>query len=157
VTPTLVSALPAMEDAVYAALLAAQADPTNPIGNPKVAVSFGDPGPAMMHEHVWTSPHGATDQTWDLTGLGSQQEEESIELHVGIHVNAGGSDWHAVRDRGHAIAGAVQAIVRRDLTLAGSVWTAEVTRLERQGAWAQEGIVMEFDLTLSATSWLDSP
>lgn len=141
---SLVTAVPAAQDAFAAQLKKRSA-------LRKVAVDVGYPSGGLKLEHIWIS--GVIDdwaQEWSTSGQdGPAGIDESFTLHTLVYVQKSGDSYIVVRDRLVELVAEVQAQLRSDFTLDGTVQLATI--VGGGGGW-DEGLLQK-----ARTALLDIP
>jgi hypothetical protein len=118
----LVTAIPAAQDALAAGLERRDA-------LAKVKIDVGYPAGGLKLEHIWLS--GVIDdwtQEWSTSGDGGPAGiDESFTLHTLVYVQKSGANYTVVRNRVVELIAEVQAQLRSDFTLGGTVQLATIT------------------------------
>ena len=111
--------LPAIQDALYAAIVAQ---------NPGCRVSLGYPLLGTRDEELWVALAGRVEVTEEWTGGCSRSESQEIDVRVWVE-KPGGTP-KSTRDRAFALHAAIEAALATDRTLGGIADYASVTRVE---------------------------
>jgi hypothetical protein len=136
----------AAQDGLFALL---QARP----GLAGVQLVLGTPAD-LRPEAVWIAEESRSEQSFAATTGQAEDREEQIELTVHAVASRGDLELVPVRDRAIALAAEVEAAVRADRTLSGSVWDAEVTGLEISGGIDGDRRIVDVQVQVRARAWL---
>lgn len=118
------SRVAAAEDALLALL---QADGTlAAIAGPPQLFAPSDP----MDEHVWISEDSDETQDVHTTGVVPTRQEDFL-IKVMAFTALTGNDYKAVRDRGVVLVAAIEAVIRTNFTLSGSLFFGDVVGVKR--------------------------
>lgn len=144
----------AAEDGLLAQIIARRALPGSPLAasgtREAVPVRMGDPGGALLSEHVWLGEMVETEERWDTTGDGlNQQREETFDLRVLAAVTWNGDDYDALRARANAIAEELELALMDDQSLGGAVWDSWVRGVRRDSGATDESRGMLYTLTIA--------
>lgn len=126
------STIPAFK-AALATALRARANLAN------VQVSYGAPLPAPADEFVWLAD---VEGEQEAAALGAQKREEIYELTIIVSVIRAGGDQQAVTERAFALASEIEAELRGDGTVGGTVRFAQIAgpfRLEEMASDTHRG------------------
>jgi hypothetical protein len=140
---------PAAEDALLALMLA---DATlQSVGPPQIFTPA-----AMKKEHTWISENSHETQVAVLTAgtPALVQREEDYDIHVIIAVEKLGNDYTAIRDRGVALAAALENLIRNNSTLTGTVFYAEYMGHDRRSGTADRQRWVDFDITIHCNAFV---
>ena len=143
------TAIPAVEDAVLAAVRARASAPGSALAG--VAIDPSEPL-ELQTEHVWIAlADVASSFEPESTGYDAVGSwVETVTVPVRAHVQAEGDDWTALRDRAKALVAEVILAVRADPTLGAAVLDAQVVRLSRRGAAMERAIALLTTVEVSA-------
>lgn len=153
------SSQPAAEDALLALLVTAYAalapDATlGAVGAPKLFAPL-----SWAKQAVWIDENSELVQEASLTAGTADlvQRQEDFDIHVVCAVEKLGDDYKATRDRGAALVGVVEDVVRSNATLTGTVWYAEVVGIERRSGTTERQRWVGHDVTVHCRSFLVGP
>jgi len=122
--------LPAVQDAIHAAIVAQ---------SPDCRVSLGYPLLGTRDEEIWIALAGGVEVTEEWTGGCSRSESQQVDVFVWVQ-RPGGTP-KGVRDRAFALHAALEDALAADRTLGGIADYASVTRIEIDEGY-DEGSVM---------------
>lgn len=140
-----ISAVPAAQDGLKAALETQAALPANPLAG--VLYGLGEPAEIRGEQAVWVreEPERQPEQRFDSTGIGAQRKYEEFTLRVGCFAARTGDDYTGVRDLAMDLAAEVELAVLADEDLGGGVFLAMVsgTRIESGALAGKRGMIVD--------------
>jgi len=146
------SRLAAAEIGLFHLLEARKAISGNPLAG--VPLSYGWPGDLLASEHVWIGEEATSEQSWEITGSGTQAKTETASLEVWVWVTTAGNDYPTSRDRALAMAGEIERALRDDVHLEGVAFDASVVRIRKRAAPAENARGLFLTVDVEFTAWL---
>lgn len=119
-----------------------------------VPLSYGWPGDELATEHVWIGEEATSEQEWQITGTGTQAKTETASFEVWFWVTTPGNTYPVARDRILSMVGELEIALRDDWQLDGNVFDANVTRIRKGPAPADNARGLFVRADVAFTAWL---
>lgn len=128
---------------------------TKALANPKVLVSYDDPGPNQPDDIIVVGDVNRTITPWAMVGGGGAGWlGENYTITVTVSVFRGGDFAQAVTERAYELADLIVAVVRQDPSLGGLVLTARPEATQSGTDWTDDhkGRVTTLPITFLLTA-----